>query len=250
LNTLEPGIGLMLKMSGDDQLIYPASTASMDEDIEVQESLVRDFNAPDWDVNVADYEFTGSVNASVHIDGERVGNEADMLATFVDGELRGVTSGIYFPLTQKYTFMLMTYSNEEGEELSFKYYNAESGNTYDLDGALTFEDNMIVGNAIDSYVMTNEELDIGNPGAFALNAAYPNPFNPSTTVDYTVSQSGNVNVSVYDINGRMVEELVNEYRSTDEYTITWNASAQPSGVYFITMISGEFTSTQKVMLLK
>ena len=99
------------------------------------------------------------------------------------------------------------------------------------------------------YVMYNEELDIA-PENFVLNAAYPNPFNPSTTVSYGVISDGIVNISVYDINGRMVEELVNEYSSIDDYTIIWDASMQPSGVYFIKMISGEFMSTQKVILLK
>ncbi|MBT7115272.1 MAG: T9SS type A sorting domain-containing protein, partial [Candidatus Marinimicrobia bacterium] len=88
------------------------------------------------------------------------------------------------------------------------------------------------------------------PELFKLLPAYPNPFNPSTKIDYVLSNSNIINLSVYDIYGRQIEELLNEYHRAGEYSITWNASRQPSGIYFIKMMSGKFNSTQKVVLLK
>ena len=88
------------------------------------------------------------------------------------------------------------------------------------------------------------------PELFKLLPAYPNPFNPSTKIDYVLSNSNIINLSVYDIYGRQIEELLNEYHRAGKYSITWNASRQPSGIYFIKMMSDKNNFTQKVVLLK
>ena len=59
-----------------------------------------------------------------------------------------------------------------------------------------------------------------------------------------------VSVKVYNINGQLVETMVDEYYNVGEYTINWNGNSQPSGVYLVRMESGEFVQTQKVILLK
>ena len=63
-------------------------------------------------------------------------------------------------------------------------------------------------------------------------------------------EDGMVNVSVYDISGRQAAELVNGYMSAGTYPVTWDANDLSSGVYMIHMISGDFTTMQKVMLIK
>ena len=63
-------------------------------------------------------------------------------------------------------------------------------------------------------------------------------------------EEGYTNISVYDLQGRVVKELVNEYKDQGNYEIVWNAINVPSGVYFIQMNINSFASTQKVMLIK
>ena len=99
--------------------------------------------------------------------------------------------------------------------------------------------------------MWNDNLSLTNmPTEVSLSPAYPNPFNPSTNLSYTVPQDGSVKLSVYDINGRLVENLVNSYQQAGSYNAVWNASNISSGVYFVRLSASSEILTQKVMLIK
>jgi len=88
------------------------------------------------------------------------------------------------------------------------------------------------------------------PQKYNINSIYPNPFNPTTTISFSIPEFGLTTITVYNINGRQLETLTNEVLSMGNYSINWNASDYPSGVYLIRMVSGEFTQTQKVVLVK
>jgi len=93
--------------------------------------------------------------------------------------------------------------------------------------------------------------DIKNtPVQFRLYQNYPNPFNPSTIVQYEVPKNGLVTIKVYDILGREVRTLVNQYQNKGRYEINFNASNLSSGVYFYQLKAGEFINTKKMILLK
>ena len=84
----------------------------------------------------------------------------------------------------------------------------------------------------------------------ALENAYPNPFNPSTNISFSVPNAMHVDLSIYDANGRMVEQLVNDVKSTGVYEISWNAGLNASGVYFIRFNADGDIHTQKILLIK
>lgn len=88
------------------------------------------------------------------------------------------------------------------------------------------------------------------PDRFSLNQNYPNPFNPVTNIIYSISGSGNVKITVYDINGREISVLTDEFHSPGIYKTEWNASAYPSGVYFYRMETEGFSDTKKMILVK
>lgn len=88
------------------------------------------------------------------------------------------------------------------------------------------------------------------PDQFSLNQNYPNPFNPVTNIVYSVSSSGNVKITVYDINGREISVLTDEFHSPGIYKTEWNALAYTSGVYFYRIEAEGFTDTKKMMLIK
>ncbi len=90
----------------------------------------------------------------------------------------------------------------------------------------------------------------GIPDKFALNQNYPNPFNPSTSFTYEISKAGVVSVKIYDLLGREVTTLVNEFKQAGSYSATWNAANFGSGVYFCKMQSGSFSETRKMILMK
>ncbi|MBW7888165.1 MAG: T9SS type A sorting domain-containing protein [Bacteroidetes bacterium] len=88
------------------------------------------------------------------------------------------------------------------------------------------------------------------PQVFSLSQNYPNPFNPVTTIHYQLPAASYVLLKVYDIIGREVIILVNEFKTAGTYSVQWNASAVPSGVYVYSITADKFTSVKKMMLIK
>ena len=88
------------------------------------------------------------------------------------------------------------------------------------------------------------------PTSFDLQPAYPNPFNPSTQVEFSVPYTSDVQLIVFNMLGQTVAELANGQYDSGTYSISWNAGEAVSGMYFIRINVGEYTQTQKVMLLK
>jgi hypothetical protein len=101
-----------------------------------------------------------------------------------------------------------------------------------------------------SSVSDVENENIIIPEEYVLYQSYPNPFNPSTTIKYSIPNSDKVNLKVYDILGREVATLVNEYKIAGTYSVEFNASRFASGVYFYLIQSGNFIETRKMILLK
>lgn len=90
---------------------------------------------------------------------------------------------------------------------------------------------------------------IAAPSSYSLSV-YPNPFNPSTTISFTLPEAGMTRVAVYDVSGRWVQTLADETRSAGSHTIAFDARELPSGVYFVRMASGEFQATRKIVLMR
>lgn len=88
------------------------------------------------------------------------------------------------------------------------------------------------------------------PASIVLYQNYPNPFNPSTIIEFRIQRGGFVMLKVYDLLGREVVTLVNGKKTAGTYSVTWNASKMPTGVYFYSLQSGEFTATKKLLLIR
>jgi hypothetical protein len=88
------------------------------------------------------------------------------------------------------------------------------------------------------------------PEAYNLSQNFPNPFNPSTLIEFTLQKSGRTSLEVYNMLGQKVATLVNEQLGAGNYRYTWNAAGLPSGIYFYRIQSGTFNETKKMMLLK
>jgi hypothetical protein len=99
-------------------------------------------------------------------------------------------------------------------------------------------------------VMQSESGNEVIPSSAFLHQNYPNPFNPTTQFGFRVSERGMVKLVVYDILGRETAVLVNEEKPAGSYTITWDASALPSGGYLYTLQTGNFSSAKKLVLMK
>lgn len=118
---------------------------------------------------------------------------------------------------------------------------------------------------IPDYFGEWQSLEIYTPGTFndpevSLNEdplprtiildVYPNPFNPTTTIRFSIETQGIASLLMYDITGRLVKVLINDRIAAGEYEIRWDASGYPSGLYFIQLTFGDRTYTHKTLLLK
>jgi len=86
--------------------------------------------------------------------------------------------------------------------------------------------------------------------AYALKQNAPNPFNPTTTIGFTLAEAGDVSIDIYNVAGQKVDTLVSGFMETGSHSVVWNASRFSAGVYFYTIKSGNFTKTMKMTLLK
>jgi len=98
-----------------------------------------------------------------------------------------------------------------------------------------------------------EDLKVNHeilPKIYNLSSPYPNPFNPTTTISFSIPQSGVVSLNVYDITGKLLTTLINEQLNIGYHSIDWDGTNQSSGMYLVRMESGDYVETQKLLLVK
>jgi hypothetical protein len=97
------------------------------------------------------------------------------------------------------------------------------------------------------FIPTTVEENQSIPFTFEL---YPNPFNQSTTISYTLLQPGYVTIKIFNLFGQEIETLINDYRTTGDYEIKWQPEKFSSGIYFCKLQAGEYSETKKMILFK
>lgn len=100
------------------------------------------------------------------------------------------------------------------------------------------------------YFYLDNEVIIGVPQNFNLKQNYPNPFNPVTKIDFDLPDNGNVSLKIYNTEGKEIKSLINGSLTSGYYSIDFDASSLPSGVYYYRLESRSFVSTKKMVLLK
>jgi len=104
---------------------------------------------------------------------------------------------------------------------------------------------------LSDMIPTSVEQPLNNlPTKFTLQQNYPDPFNPTTQISYTLAKASNVSLKIYDVLGQLVATLVNSKTEPGEHFVSWNALNVPSGVYFYRIVAGDFVQTKKMVLMK
>jgi hypothetical protein len=106
--------------------------------------------------------------------------------------------------------------------------------------SVSSSDSVQIGSSADSVQAINNGL-IQN---------YPNPFNPTTTISYQIPKDGRVTIKIFDIIGREVTTLVDEYKPSGRYSVQFDASRLASGIYFYSIRSGNYNAVKKMSLIK
>jgi hypothetical protein len=182
--------------------------------------------------------FTASVNNSevqlLWSTASELNNQGFEIERAIDDENNFVT--IAFVSAKGSTSEINYYSFSDKPDLNGVhniYYRLKQ---IDFDGSFSYSD------------IVNVTYDV--PSVFVLNQNFPNPFNPSTMITYFVPKESFVTIKVYDFLGREIKTLVNETLSTGSYDVIFDSSNLPSGTYFCTMISDNFSDTKKMIVLK
>ena len=112
----------------------------------------------------------------------------------------------------------------------------------------------ILGKIADLENGNNGVVSVDNPTDlptdYSLSQNYPNPFNPTTTIQYSIPKDEFVKLTVYDITGKVVKELVSGHKAAGRYSVEFNASSYSSGIYYYRLEAGQFVDTKKMLLIK
>jgi hypothetical protein len=115
-----------------------------------------------------------------------------------------------------------------------------------IDDADLYFDNISVKEIVTS-VSEETEFIVNN---YFLNSNYPNPFNPTTSIEFRIVEFGFVSLKVYDVLGKEVATLINEEIAAGRYNVVFDASNLPSGIYFYRLSVNNFSMTRKMVLIK
>jgi hypothetical protein len=155
--------------------------------------------------------------------------------------------------------MVTDYTPSSGAYHSYTYLQTSDGvttpNWYYIGGNDTVSIYLI--RAYVSFVTTDGEKSVVEllPKSYSVSQNYPNPFNPSTNFRYSIPQADNVKVTIYNVTGEMVAEVINQFQSAGTYEVNWdgkNSLGQQlaSGTYIYRVQAGDFVSSRKMILLK
>ena len=214
----------------------------------------------EWFVKPSDYEYFMTVTARLNINQLPSNDPDNVIAAFVGDECRGVakTTGV----NGIQLFFLMVYSNINHETISLRCYLAESDQVVNSTSSFSFESESALGSIDEPYaveakdsttLILEEQPHFGK--SFNLLNNYPNPFNGVTSIRYSIAQPGFVRLSVYDILGTLVTDLVQDVQQSGAHQIQWDGSdrlgqAVSSGVYIYVLDTGQQVSMKKMTLLK
>jgi hypothetical protein len=173
---------------------------------------------------------------------------------------------ITFPITRQGKDLVMVYissgENPFGANIqvgTLEFISSEKGKEDLASGDITLYDAEVMDrNGIIRAMRNAELLNEGDEVPIhktSLSFNYPNPFNPTTVIRYEIAAPGHVNLSIFDVNGRLVRTLVDSFQKSDRYKVTWDGknnlgTKTASGVYFYRLKTGQFTQSRKLVILK
>ena len=133
----------------------------------------------------------------------------------------------------------------EGNTTTLIIVNPSNDNLFTANGEFSIESVLAASNA-DSYMDTKVVV----PGDFAISAAYPNPFNPTTQMTLALDTQADISVKVFNMAGQLVDVIAEGQMDKGSYSLTWDGTNVSSGVYFIKTEVGSVVQNQKIMLIK
>jgi hypothetical protein len=160
---------------------------------------------------------------------------------FIGGVEMTLSHGSHFSIDLTNDAMAADYRTS-GNQTHLIIVVPETDELFTYVGDFTIIDMMVVNGS--------DEITVVTPAVFTLGAAYPNPFNPSTSIMLEVADAGYVKIQVFNIMGQIASTLSEGYMYPGNYTLTWDASDQVTGMYLVRAETAGYVSTQKLLLIK
>jgi len=249
LSDMSNGLGYWLRMIRPSELIYPASGPRVSPQVNPQALAAAKTSG----IVVATNTWVNMYSENLTLDGQQVGIGSVITAHLEDGTMVG-----YHQMTRNGLFGFMPVYGDDfaterldgankGDAITLKVDGVETNETF------TFAD---FGELIEVKSLTAKgNGNPATPDSYSLSQNYPNPFNPSTTIRFSLPSAGEAKIEVYNVLGRLVSVPFDGYASAGTNEVMWNGknnSGAPvaSGIYFYRLISGNYTETRKMTLLK
>ncbi|MBE0571322.1 MAG: T9SS type A sorting domain-containing protein, partial [Ignavibacteriaceae bacterium] len=239
--TIDPGYGYWIKLNSAGQIIIP-ETMAKDEVVEYfPEEWGRIVLTDATGINYTLYAVKGQVDLSqyelppappagmfdIRYSSGRIAEDINSSMKTID------MSGVTYPLTVRVEGMDIRLMDESGKMINT---NLKSG-----------EDIVISKSTIQKLMLSGELL----PTVYSLEQNYPNPFNPSTVIEFSLPEDvANVKLSIFNMLGEKVGELVNRSLQAGKYQYQWNASNVATGMYIYELRTEKFVSVKKMVLVK
>jgi hypothetical protein len=244
LREMHPGKSYLLHSQAKTDLVYP--------DLKKQMKYTA---KPDWNVEPHLFESNMSVISAIGFEGIDYGDSTLIVATFLDGQCRGVTRPQYIPPLDRYVTFLMLYGDpaENGNSVELRVYDPANDVIRDIEEDLVFDSDAHIGNLktpLELNAMPTESERI--PAEFYIHQNYPNPFNPVTTIEYGLPLDEHVRLQIYNILGQKVAVLVDKQQKAGRYKVQLDAGSLniASGVYFYQINTNAYVNSRKMLLLK
>ena len=245
LDIMDSDIGYWINVSADCDLVYPVPVRNIAKEVS------RD--APIWEPVI--YPNNSAVlYAVVQID-ETTANENDLIGVFVNGECRGVGNISVYEDDAYVTVNINSAGTLETADIMI--YNAEADEILDSDISFEFSSGEILGSYPEDLVMIeniatetdNYELELKN---YELSN-YPNPFNPTTTISFSISNELNeqIKLEIFNVKGQKADQLILNNEELRIGKVIWNAEGFSSGIYYYKLTAnGKTLDTKKMLLMK
>lgn len=237
LSTMYPGKGYWMKLSGAHDLIYPSRSLAV---------KVKHSPRPEQ-VQIK----TLSMTVLARCDWASAG---DILLARVGTELRGSETLISpegFPAA-----LIQIYTEQEGEQISFAILTAE-GTELPVSTTLISQPQESIGSYPEFFILAAQTTGTDDPSAVPtrLLGCYPNPFNPSTTISYSLKEAARVRIEIFNARGQRVTTLLDAVQESGNHSLIWNGLDQhgspvSSGVYLYRMSAGTYRNTRRMIMAK
>tara|TARA_Y100001970_G_scaffold16832_1_gene18989 strand:+ start:15631 stop:18417 length:2787 start_codon:yes stop_codon:yes gene_type:complete len=191
-----------------------------------------EFPVSNFDITISGLEISGLYGGS--------SNDADFNMSYTSSTIIGNASSLYIPPNSDLlTIIDFNSINVEATEICFSNSIITTSAGYEY--------NAILGDCIEIDLLGDSSFI---PNQISIDSIYPNPFNPITTITYTVSNNQDIMINIYDLNGKIIEKLIDSFHGIGQYIIDWDASLLPTGVYIVELKGSSEILTEKITLIK